>query len=74
MNIFQISIYTCKLFRFLFLFAVDIDENYFTRCQPVYKDEMKERYLEVLRNATGFRSICDDYSDLCKPENVDVDC
>ncbi|XP_078325468.1 transmembrane cell adhesion receptor mua-3-like isoform X3 [Crassostrea virginica] len=55
---------------------VDIDEiqNYFPRCQPVFKDEMKERYIAVLRNAIGFRSLCDDYSDHCKPENVDVDC
>ena len=75
MNIFHIS-YNMFTFLFVLFFAVDKDniQHYFPRCHRVFKNKMRERYLEVLRNATGFRSLCDDYSDLCKPENVDVDC
>lgn len=50
------------------------DDAYFFRvCDENEKDIMRRKYLDILKKS-GFRELCITYADLCKSENVDVQC
>lgn len=49
------------------------DEYFFRRCDENEKDIMRRKYLDILKKS-GFRELCITYADLCKSENVDVQC
>lgn len=54
------------------LLKEDIFYN-FRRCVDDEKDKMREKYLHVLKESS-FKQLCYKYADLCKKENVDVQC
>lgn len=45
----------------------------FGRCVEEEKDKMRGKYLDVLKESS-LRRLCNRYADLCKKENVDVQC
>uniref|UniRef100_K1PMT3 Collagen alpha-1(XII) chain n=1 Tax=Magallana gigas TaxID=29159 RepID=K1PMT3_MAGGI len=45
----------------------------FRRCDDEEKDKMRGKYLDVLKKSS-LRRLCNRYADLCKKENVDVQC
>lgn len=45
----------------------------FRSCDDEAKDKMRGKYLDVLKKSS-LRRLCNRYSDLCKKENVDVQC
>ncbi|XP_062584658.1 sushi, von Willebrand factor type A, EGF and pentraxin domain-containing protein 1-like [Saccostrea cucullata] len=47
--------------------------HYFMSCDKKHIDQMTKNYINILRK-TMFRSVCLKFKDLCKPENVDVQC
>lgn len=50
------------------------DDAYFFRvCDENEKNIMRRKYLDILKKS-GFRELCITYADLCKSENVDVQC
>lgn len=46
---------------------------FFQRCGDEEKDELKEKYLDVLQKSS-LKRLCYKYPDLCKKGNVDVRC
>lgn len=46
---------------------------YFQKCVDEEKDTLREKYLEVLKKSS-VQGLCNRHPDLCKKENVDVQC
>uniref|UniRef100_K1QF75 Uncharacterized protein n=1 Tax=Magallana gigas TaxID=29159 RepID=K1QF75_MAGGI len=46
---------------------------YFQKCADEEKDKLREKYLEILKKSS-LQGLCNNYPDLCKKENVDVQC
>lgn len=46
---------------------------YFQKCVDEEKDKLREKYLEILKKSS-LQGLCNNYPDLCKKENVDVQC
>ncbi|XP_061164208.1 von Willebrand factor A domain-containing protein 2-like isoform X4 [Saccostrea echinata] len=46
---------------------------HFKTCDRKHEDQMKNEYIKILKKSL-FKSLCDKFKDLCKPENVDVQC
>lgn len=46
---------------------------YFRTCVDEEKDKMRETYLEILKTSS-VKGLCNKYPDLCKKENVEVQC